>query len=134
MEQIAFTYVVDDDPLYNFGAKKLLEMSDFTQNVSFFLNGELAWIDLNSRLEEDLPLPNVILLDINMPIMNGWQFLEKVSQINLNQPLQIYVVSSSINQEEIDKANKYEVVTDYIIKPLTLDSIKKLKKRIIDQQ
>ncbi len=133
MEQIAFTYVVDDDPLYNFGAKKLLEISGFTQNVSFFLNGELAWIDLNKRLEEDLPLPNVILLDINMPIMNGWQFLEKVSQINLKQPVQIYVVSSSINQEEIDKANKYEVVTDYIVKPLTLDSIKKLKQRIIDQ-
>ncbi|MEX2514171.1 MAG: response regulator [Cyclobacteriaceae bacterium] len=133
MEKIGITYIIDDDPLYNFGTKKLMEFSDFTKEAFYFLNGELAWNDLQHRIQEKLPLPDVILLDINMPIMNGWQFLDMISQVELPESIKIYVVSSSINQEEVDKANAYGIVTDYITKPLTLEKIKTLKMEILKQ-
>ncbi|SEJ45950.1 Response regulator receiver domain-containing protein [Cyclobacterium xiamenense] len=133
MEKIGFTYIVDDDPLYNFGTKKILEFTAFSEEVSYFLNGEDAFKDLSKRIQEGAPLPDIILLDINMPIMNGWEFLEQVSKTDLNHPIKIFMVSSSINQDEIDRANSYPLVAEYIVKPLTLEKVKALKSRILDQ-
>jgi len=133
MEKIGFTYIVDDDPLYNFGTKKILEFTAFSEEVSYFLNGEDAFKDLNRRIQEGAPLPDIILLDINMPIMNGWEFLEQVSKTDLNHPIKIFMVSSSINQDEVDRANSYPLVAEYIVKPLTLEKVKALKSRILDQ-
>jgi DNA-binding response OmpR family regulator len=133
MEKIGFTYIVDDDPLYNFGTKKILEFTAFSEEVSYFLNGEDAFKDLNKRIQEGAPLPDIILLDINMPIMNGWEFLDQVSKTDLKHPVKIFMVSSSINQDEIDRANSYPLVAEYIVKPLTLEKVKALKSRILDQ-
>lgn len=132
MDKIGLTYIVDDDPLYNFGAKKLLALTSFSEDASFFLNGEAAWKDFEKRIREDVVLPDAILLDINMPIMNGWQFLDKVSEANFTHPVKIFVISSSINQDEMDRAKNYPLVVDYITKPMTLDKFKFLKKRILD--
>lgn len=131
MDKIGFTYIVDDDPLYNFGTKKLLEFTSFTEDVSFFLNGEAAWKDFEKRISEGASLPDVILLDINMPIMNGWQFLDLISAAKFTHPVKIFVISSSINQDEMDRANTYPLVVDYITKPMTLDKFKNLKVRIL---
>ncbi|WP_154857116.1 response regulator [Cyclobacterium xiamenense] len=133
MEKIGFTYIVDDDPLYNFGTKKILEFTAFSEEVSYFLNGEDAFKDLNKRIQEGAPLPDIILLDINMPIMNGWEFLDQVSKTDLKHPVKIFMVSSSINQDEIDRANSYPLVAEYIVKPLTLEKVKALKSRILEQ-
>lgn len=131
MDKIGFTYIVDDDPLYNFGTKKLLEFTSFTEEVSFFLNGEAAWKDFEKRSRDGASLPDVILLDINMPIMNGWQFLDLISAAKFTHPVKIFVISSSINQDEMDRAKTYALVVDYITKPMTLDKFKDLKKRIL---
>lgn len=133
MDKIGFTYIVDDDPLFNFGTKKILEFTSFSENVCYFLNGEAAWKDFENRMRENEPLPDVILLDINMPIMNGWEFLDLISAAKFDHPLKIYMVSSSINQDEVDRANSYDLVAEYIVKPLTLDKVKALKSRILGQ-
>ncbi|WP_162416143.1 response regulator [Cyclobacterium roseum] len=133
MDKIGFTYIVDDDPLYNFGIKKLFEFTSFSETVSYFQNGETAWKDFEKRILEKEPLPDVILLDINMPIMNGWEFLDQVSAANFEHPVKIYMVSSSINQDEMDRANNYPLVAEYIVKPLTLEKVKALKSRILGQ-
>jgi CheY-like chemotaxis protein len=66
-------------------------------------------------------LPDVILLDINMPIMDGWDFLEwfKEFKENLVKAIPIFMVSSSIDWRDIEKAKSYEEVIDYMSKPLT---------------
>ncbi|MDN3688360.1 response regulator [Cyclobacterium jeungdonense] len=133
MDKIGFTYIVDDDPLYNFGTKKIFEFTSFTEKVSYFLNGEAAWEDFEKRMVEKEPLPDVILLDINMPIMNGWEFLERISAADFDHLVKIYMVSSSINQDEVDRANSYSLVAEYIVKPLTLEKVKALKSRILGQ-
>jgi CheY-like chemotaxis protein len=110
--------------------KKLMEITEFAVDARFFLNGEEAVKDLSQRDLEKAPLPDLILLDINMPIMNGWQFLDKCCEWDSVQQCSIFVVSSSINKEEIDKATSYPFVDGYILKPMTLDKIKDLKNKI----
>lgn len=131
MPGIKIACVVDDDPLYNFGIKKLFEFSSFAENNLFYKNGHEAIEGLSEIVKKGEPIPDVILLDINMPIMNGWQFLEEFKTREMDQfGIRIFVVSSSINQEEIDRANAYEFVSGYIFKPLTLDKIKELKEKL----
>ncbi|WP_339922352.1 response regulator [uncultured Cyclobacterium sp.] len=134
MSEIGLTYVVDDDPLYNFGTKKILEITSFTKQALFFLNGEEAWEDFQQRIENNDPMPDVILTDINMPLMNGWQLLDKIGSVSYDHSIKIFVISSSINQDEMDKAKKYDYVSDYIVKPLTLDKVKTLKVKILEGQ
>jgi CheY-like chemotaxis protein len=128
MPTIKSACVIDDDPLYNFGIKKLFEFTKFSESSLFFQNGHEA-IEALSLVEND-QFPEVILLDINMPIMNGWQFLEEYQKRNLKRETKIYVVSSSINQEEIDRANAYSFVDGYVFKPLTLEKVKELKEKV----
>jgi CheY-like chemotaxis protein len=132
MSNIGLTYIVDDDPLYNFGTKKILEMTSFTEKVLFFVNGEEAWKDFLQRIETEDQLPDVIFTDINMPLMNGWQLLDKIGTVSYDHPIKIFVVSSSINQDEMDKANNYSYVNDYIVKPLTLDKVKTVKNKLLE--
>ncbi len=131
MDKIGFTYIVDDDPLYNFGIKKILEFTSFSEKVSYFQNGEAAWKDFENRRAENEPLPDIILLDINMPIMNGWEFLDRISAASIDHPVQIFMVSSSINQDEVNRATSYALVAEYIVKPLTMEKVKALKSRIL---
>lgn len=131
MPEIKIACVVDDDPLYNFGIKKLFEYSSFSEDNLFYKNGQEAIEGLSEMVEKGLTLPNVILLDINMPIMNGWQFLEEFKNREMDiYGIRIFVVSSSINQDEIDRANAYKYVNGYIFKPLTMDKIKELKEKL----
>lgn len=131
MPGIKIACVVDDDPLYNFGIKKLFEFSSFAEDNLFYKNGQEAVDGLSEILKTGQALPNVILLDINMPIMNGWQFLEEFKMRELDKHgIKVFVVSSSINQEEIDRANAYDCVSGYIFKPLTMDKIKELKEKL----
>ncbi|HSI77371.1 MAG TPA: response regulator [Lunatimonas sp.] len=131
MPEVKIACVVDDDPLYNFGIKKLFEFSSFSEDNLFYKNGQDAIDGLSEIVEKGLTLPNVILLDINMPIMNGWQFLEEFKKRGMDvHGIRIFVVSSSINQDEIDRANAYDYVSGYIFKPLTMDKIKDLKEKL----
>jgi CheY-like chemotaxis protein len=132
MSEIGLTYIVDDDPLYNFGTKKIIEITSFTKQALFFLNGEEAWEDFQQRIEKDEPMPDVIFTDINMPLMNGWQLLDKIGSVSYDHPIKIFVISSSINPDEMDRAKKYDYVSDYIVKPLTLDKVKTLKAKILE--
>ena len=76
MRKIKLTYLIDDDEIYIFTAKKLINKTDFSEEVKFFYNGKEALEAIKSKLYNEEELPEVILLDLNMPIMDGWQFLD----------------------------------------------------------
>ena len=73
-------------------------------------------------------LPDIIFLDINMPFMDGWQFLEEYTKIKptLSKQIVIYVVSSSISEYDIERARNNSNVSDYFVKPITVDTYKTL--------
>jgi CheY-like chemotaxis protein len=107
----------------------LLEKSEIQVNSSFFENGQAALIDLKAKLHKTESLPDLILLDINMPVLDGWQFLEEFQEIKKDIPKEIviYVVSSSEDYFNTDKLEEFKsVIAEYHVKPMTNDVIKKI--------
>ncbi len=121
--------LIDDDKIYQFTATMILEATGLTNSIAAFLNGKDAinfLKDPNTTLNSQLP--DIIFLDINMPVMNGWEFLEEFQQFSasLSQPIKIYLVSSSVDESDINKSKNYPSVTDYVIKPLNRDKYRQL--------
>lgn len=112
--------VIDDDHIYQFLLKKELKHTHLVDRINVFTDG-LKAIDyfVENKHNQD-SLPDVIFLDINMPIMDGWQFLDefKLLKKSLNKEITIYLVSSSFDDRDINRSKEYAEVTDYIIKPV----------------
>tara|TARA_R110002051_G_scaffold325871_1_gene432733 strand:- start:26321 stop:26719 length:399 start_codon:yes stop_codon:yes gene_type:complete len=121
-------YMIDDDPIYLFLAKKLFIEQKFSQNIKTFENGKVALECLLDSQNLNENLPDIIFLDLNMPILNGWEFLDSfnAAPIPNKEKITIIVMSSSINPIEIDMIKSYPVVNDYIVKPLTPADLQKL--------
>lgn len=121
--------LVDDDEINNFITLKLIRKVFPDSVLSTFLNGRLA-IDKLKEIINFQPekIPDYILLDINMPIMNGWEFLEeyKILDLDADKKITIYILSSSVFSNDIDKAKSYQSVANFISKPLNLESIKEV--------
>lgn len=134
MSRINTICIVDDDPIYIKGVKKLIEMGDYCDNFLIFSNGQEAWDYYSKALKENATLPNVTLIDINMPVLDGWELLELLEDSDKTNECVIYVVSSSIDPIDIDKAKSYSFVKDYVSKPLTLNKIKALFDYVIKNE
>ena len=119
--------VVDDDFIHQFGMRRMIQRYDPTASVIEFSNG-LDAINFFKAPHEKNELPELIFLDINMPIMNGWEFMEEFAKIRdgLNKKIEIYILSSSTDSHDIKKAKANSGITDYIIKPLTPEMLKEI--------
>jgi len=125
--QIGLACIIDDDSMYVNLVKKIIETRNLCQNLMVFDNGKSAinYFEVILSNLDQKNIPEIIFLDINMPIMDGWQFLDKFVQIKnkLDSPITLYIVSSSINPIDIEKAKSINTVKDYLVKPITLDSL-----------
>lgn len=119
--------IVDDDEIYVYGIKKLISLKQLSPNLIEFRNGKEA-IDFLTDPENTGQLPDVIFLDINMPVMDGWDFMEHYARIkpHLAKKITVYMVSSSINDDDINRAKNITDVTDYVVKPITYDKLVEL--------
>lgn len=117
---------IDDDAVTLMICKMVIAKSSFTKEVVLAENGQIA---LNI-LENQSSIPELILLDINMPVMNGWDFLEEfVSKFEgETNSSRVAILSSSVNPEDVQTAGKFAIVIDFIQKPLTTDRLDALKK------
>jgi CheY-like chemotaxis protein len=121
MSSLKSICVIDDDMIYQFAVKLNLKQHQLAENVMTFDNGEEAKKYFAENAGDLDKLPDVILLDINMPIMDGWDFLEwyKANKEAFARTVPVFMVSSSIDWRDIERAKSYESVLDYISKPLT---------------
>jgi CheY-like chemotaxis protein len=121
--------LVDDDEINNFISVKLIKKTLLNTEISTCLNGKFA-IDQLVAIQNRDPdkMPDYILLDINMPIMNGWEFLDEYERLNLGKSgkTKIFIISSSVFNNDINKAKSYSLVKDFISKPLSVDKIKEV--------
>lgn len=122
MGRINSSCIIDDDAIFIYGTKKIMEKIDFSDEIIVFNNGQEAMEGLKLLAAQGKELPNVIFLDINMPIMDGWEFLEDFVKIpnNNRQNVTIYIISSSIDPLDIQKVQLYGLVNNYILKPIRI--------------
>src|SRR6056297_170552 len=115
MRKINFISIVDDDPITVFGIKKMLNSTVECNVVESHKNGKLALESLKERLAKNEPLPEIIFLDINMPIMDGWQFLAEFITLPITTTVKVNIVTSSIDPYDIEQWNFFKNKTDHII-------------------
>ncbi|MDB5007528.1 MAG: response regulator of RpoS [Mucilaginibacter sp.] len=123
--------LVDDDEINNFISVKLIKKALLNTEIMACLNGKFA-IDQLLEIQKNDPskFPDYILLDINMPIMNGWEFLDEYNRLNIDPSgrCKIYIISSSVFSNDINKARSYPLVKDFVSKPLNVEKIIELFK------
>jgi len=132
MKKIKTACIIDDDPIFIYGTKRLMEEVDFCDTVLVFQNGQDAIDGLHKITESGEKLPCVIFLDLNMPVMNGWEFLEDFMKIpNRNrEKVVIYIISSSVDPRDLERIKNYEVVNNYILKPISKEDLESALKNI----
>lgn len=110
--------VVDDEAVFHWIVEEYLRKMEIDNEVVSFYNGEEVYQHLSENLE---PLPDVLLLDINMPICDGWKFLEMYERFNADgkQKLKIYIMTSSIDPRDKARAQTFSSVQNFISKPVT---------------
>ncbi|MBS7786244.1 response regulator [Flavobacterium sp. CYK-55] len=127
---------VDDDPITLMLCKMVINKSEITKNLITAENGEdaLNYFDdlkLNNLGGEISSYPQLIFLDLNMPVMGGWEFLDHFSQAEyreLFKDCKVIVLSSTIDPEDINKAKTYPMVLDFMSKPISKEMLEDLKK------
>lgn len=114
-------WVVDDDPIYRIIISKIIIKSDLFSDYQSFINGKEALLTLMNSLENNNSIPDIILLDINMPIMDGWEFMEEMKRIKpvISKQINTYIVSSSIALADKKKSKTYSEILGYLAKPIS---------------
>jgi CheY-like chemotaxis protein len=124
MKKIDIVCIVEDDPTHLFITRKYLELSGIVENIMIYKNGKEAYDKLKAIFLNSESLPEIILLDLNMPIWDGWQFLEEFNKIPIEKEIKIYILTSSTSKEDQIKAAEYNLNSNYLIKPISLNEIK----------
>jgi CheY-like chemotaxis protein len=129
--------LVDDDFATNFINKKIIEKINITQHIHVVLNGHEAidYLCKQGKFEsesDEFPLPQLIFLDINMPIMDGWEFIEAYKNLNLANKENIIIVmlSSSFNPADKAKAESIAEIAVFKHKPMSKDSLVEIIDKI----
>ncbi|MBQ0733970.1 response regulator [Aquimarina celericrescens] len=129
-QNIESVCIIDDDSIYINLVSKIIELRKLSETVIVFNNGKEAMDFFQESLEknEKPEVPQVIFLDINMPVMDGWEFLREFSKIKnkLSDKINLYVVSSSIDSRDIERAKSIDVVSDYLTKPIKIDDFERI--------
>lgn len=122
--------IIDDDEFFAFNAKRLMIDTKFSENVLWYSDGQRAIDGLVGMIIENVNLPEIILLDLNMPNKNGWEFLEDFVALPSKQRenVKVYIASSFVSTDLIEKSKGYNLIEDYLVKPLTADSLDKILK------
>lgn len=111
--------LVDDDSIFNFLSSKLLQRTGMVNDIHTALNGQQALDLFNDYYQGARSLPDVILLDLNMPIMDGFAFLEAFQKLNFpgKEKVRVVIVTSSQDPSDVEKARNLGI-SQYLTKPL----------------
>lgn len=118
-------FVIDDDPMVLFIHETVIEESDLIEPVLCFLSAEAALEAIGKH--NDIKTQFLLLLDINMPAMSGWQMLDELMKHPQKENISVVMATSSINESDKEKAYSYELVSGYLSKPINAEHIESLK-------
>lgn len=120
-------FIIDDDPISTIILKKNLELVSISQEIETFSNGKDAFDYLEKKYLKDEKY--IIFLDINMPEMNGWEFLSKCEPLITSQNTTIYLLTSSINKADMEKAMQFSIIEKYLSKPICKEVLIEIKDK-----
>lgn len=131
MKKLHTILLIDDDEATNFLHKYIIEKEQFANNVVCMKSGQEALNYLTSKVDNNYPQPDLIFLDINMPGMNGWEFIEEYKQIDKAQRGEkiIVMLTTSSDPFEREKAKAIDQINLFKSKPLTVDMVSTIIKQ-----
>jgi CheY-like chemotaxis protein len=118
--------LVDDDSIFNFLHTEVIKTVDDSAQIDLF-NSSMEGLEfLKDALEDKHPMPNFLFLDIRMPEMDGFEYLDELMKFPIEKfkDLRIYVLSSSLAERDKEKSLSYPIVTGFIEKTLTIEKLK----------
>jgi CheY-like chemotaxis protein len=122
---------IDDDPITLMLFKKVVQKASFAKEITNATNGEEAILLINNIKNQETK-PQLIFLDLNMPVMGGWEFLDLFNASNyftLNNT-KVIILTSTIDPEDIKKSKSYPNVIEFLSKPITVEMLDYLKSKI----
>ncbi|WP_426092521.1 response regulator [Flavobacterium sp. DSR3-2] len=128
---------VDDDPITLMLCKKVITKSSFSNEIITSQNGEEALSYFNTikntnNKNKPIPHPQLIFLDLNMPVMGGWEFLDHFNSQEFSEfsTIKVVVLSSTIDPEDLEKSKQYPMVIDFLSKPISQSMLEYLKNKL----
>ena len=118
-------FLIDDDPVFVYLTKKIICSVNGGCEIREFADGELAIERLKQICNDNTSLPDIIFVDLSMPVMDGWEFLNEYDLLRpkLSKPIELFIVSSSISAQEVERSKTYPAVLDFLIKPVAKGKI-----------
>lgn len=116
--------IIDDDPIYLMLAKRLISLNQFSNLIFEYRDGNEAYLALKQMHDQGEQMPDMIFLDINMPIWDGWDFLDEIVKLELQDTFDVYMVSSSTSLCDKEKAESYPLIKGFLTKPLEIEALK----------
>ena len=122
--------LIDDDSIFNFVHAKVIKQVDEQAEIVDFTNSIEALNYIKQHFCSDAVSKTIVFLDINMPEMNGFEFLDAVLELSAEctAKMSIYIITSSLNEKDVQKAKEYQLLKGYIGKPLSFDRLKEVIK------
>jgi CheY-like chemotaxis protein len=132
MSRPLIIFIVDDDEIYKYTMTKTIERQKIAKKILTFSDGEEAINFMIDNVGNSIDLPDIIFLDINMPIMDGFQFMEEYVLLKprIGKKIVIYMVTSSVDPVDIDRAKKISEISNYIVKPIKADKLSEIMAAI----
>lgn len=128
---------VDDDPITLMLCKKVIIKSSFSNEIITSQNGEEALsyfntIKYTNNKNKPIAQPELIFLDLNMPVMGGWEFLDYFNSEEFSEfsTIKVVVLSSTIDPEDLEKSKQYPMVIDFLSKPISQSMLEYLKNKL----
>jgi len=129
MQQANSVLLIDDDSIFNMISTKIIQVAKFAPKVNSYLDGTAALEELKHIIKTNPnEFPDVIFLDINMPEMDGWEFLDEFKKFPefILKKCKVFMLTSSIDDQDIKKSKSYQIVYDFISKPLSFSKLETL--------
>lgn len=124
--------IIDDDDIFLKLGKMYLELGNCTSSVTLYNDATIA-LDIITGMLEHIDKKLVVFLDLNMPILNGFGFLDLIQQVPnaFDEKLSVYIMTSSLNDDDLERAQNYPIVKKYLSKPMTMDMVNEICAEVI---